>query len=87
MIGTSQHVRRLISDHVAEFPLDDQPHGVGPELRGQHAVERRRRAAALQMAEHDGAGFSAQPPLDFLGHESCRCRPGEPASGTRACLA
>ncbi len=41
----------------------------GAELRRQHAVERRRRAAPLQVAEYDAAGFTPQTRLDFRSHD------------------
>ena len=48
--------------------LVDQPHRVGSELRGQHPVERRRLAAALQVAEHDRPHVAVKPLGEFLGH-------------------
>src|SRR5262245_59555496 len=51
---------------MAKFPLHNQPHRMSAELRGQHAVEGRRRAASLQMTQHDGPRLLADPPLDFI---------------------
>src|SRR5690242_12528658 len=59
----ASHQRRLVANHVAEFPLDNQPHRVGSELSGDNAVESRGGSTALQVAEDDGTGFLASPPL------------------------
>ena len=60
-------VRRIVRDHPAEHAARDQLDRLAAEPRGQHAIERRRRAAALQMAEHDTSAFP------------CRSSPPAPA--------
>ena len=47
----------------------DEPGSVGPELRGQHAVEGRGSAAALQVAEHERPHLAVEPPGQFAGHD------------------
>ena len=50
------------------------PHRGGAEAQAEQAVERRRRAAAEQVPEHDGAGFLAGELLEALGDDRRRCR-------------
>ena len=52
-------------DHRAEVALVHRLDRVQAEPRGEPAVERRRRAAALDVAEHDGAGLLARTLLDL----------------------
>src|SRR6266566_6656893 len=53
----SHGVRRLQRDHVTVPLVGDELHRAGAESRAQQTVERRRPAAALQMAEHTNARF------------------------------
>ena len=57
-------------------------------MRGQHAVERRRRAAALQVAQHDAARLAVQAALDLRRPPCCRCRPAAPGrfAGCSPCV-
>src|SRR6185436_17730507 len=74
-------VRRIPRDHRAEAALLDQLDGLAAEARREDAIEARRRAAALQVAEDDAARLllrllgnrraelraDAAEPLDVLG--------------------
>src|SRR5512138_1915428 len=53
------HEWRLVANHVAKFPLDDQSHRVGSELGGDDSVEGGGGSTALQVAEDNGTGFLA----------------------------
>src|SRR5271165_2802355 len=53
-------------DHHAERFVVDRLDRVHPEPGSQHPVERRRRAAALDVAEYRAAGLLAGPLLDLL---------------------
>ena len=57
----------MAGHHLPELPPHDQIDGTGAEARGQHAVVGRRRSAALQVPEHDGAGFLAGQGFEVMG--------------------
>ena len=50
-------VGRVVGDHPAKHAALEQFDRRAAEAGRQHPIERRRRAAALQMAEHDVARF------------------------------
>jgi hypothetical protein len=52
----------------AELPRVHEFDGAGAEPCRQQAVDARRRAAALEVPEHDHPGFLAGEPLE-LGHD------------------
>ena len=68
------HGRRVERHHHAVVALLQRPHRGGAEAQAEQAVERRRRAAPQQVAEHDGAGLLAGEPLEALGDDLARCR-------------
>src|SRR2546425_2318544 len=74
-------VRRLKRDHVTIHPVGDELHRAGAESGAQQTVERRRPAAALQMAEHTYTRLFAGPFLDFR-----RDNPANPAEPGLAIL-
>src|SRR3954468_810229 len=51
--------------HAAELPLLDEVGGLEAEAGREHTVPRRRRAAALDVAEDGDAGLVARPLLDL----------------------
>ena len=62
-------------DHHAEHALVDQRGAGGAEPGGEQAVGRRRRAAALQMAEDRHPALEAGQALELLGElAACGCR-------------
>ena len=62
-------VRRVEGDHHAGLALLQGAHRGGAEAQPEQAVERRRAAAAQQVAEHDGAGLLAGQLLEALGDD------------------
>ena len=64
-IGMRADVRAEEGHHLAEVAGRHQVHRLGAEHRAERAVERRGRAAALQVAEHADARLLAGPALDL----------------------
>ena len=58
--GTDPIDGRLEGDHPVRLAPHQQLHRLAAEPRREHAIERRRRAAALQVAQHDRARFLAR---------------------------
>src|SRR4029077_6241152 len=63
--GDADDVGAAEGDHGAEVLLGDRVDGVQPEAGGQPAVERRRGAAALDVAQCDGPLLGAGALLDL----------------------
>src|SRR5947207_15986948 len=59
----------LIAHHRSEVFFVCQLHGFNTKARREDSIEGRRRAAALQMAEHAGARFLASSLRDLGGHD------------------
>src|SRR5205085_7030804 len=59
------HLIVLITYHGSEVPLVSQLHGFDAEARGKNSVERCRRAASLEMAEHTTTRFLSSLLRDF----------------------
>ena len=72
-------VRRIERHHRAELASSDEFDRLAAEPRRQHAIEARRRAAALQVTEHDRARFLA----GHLASASQTCAPMPPSRSTR----
>src|SRR5437762_8462907 len=58
----------LVTDHRAEVTFVCQLHGFYAETRGENSVQRRRRATALEMAEHTAPRFLAGAFGNFPRH-------------------
>ena len=65
---------------VPNSPLRDQLDGLAAETRRQHAIEARRRAAALQVAEHDRPRLLARRAAPAPSHT---CAPMPPSRSAR----
>src|SRR5690606_25043143 len=63
------HVIGLVADHAAEAAFFGQLHGHHAEAGAENPVERRRRAAALEVAERAGAGFLAGQLFEAAGDD------------------
>jgi len=74
------HLRRIEADHLPELTLVNQPHRVRAELRGQHAIEGRRRTAPLQMVRALRSAFRGAAAIGSRRPRCCRCRPAAPAA-------
>ena len=59
------HLIVLITYHGPEVPLVSQLYGFDAEARGKNSVERCRRAASLEMAEHTTTRFFSSLFCDF----------------------
>ena len=58
----------LITDHRAKVSFIRQLHGFNSKTRCKNAVQRRRRAAALEMTKHTAARLFPGAFCDFAGH-------------------
>jgi len=73
-------IRGREGDHRAEFAPTDELDRLAAKARRQHAIEARRRAATLQVAEHDRPRFLARFRRECFGDLSADPprRPGKP---------
>src|SRR5205823_14253561 len=59
----------LIADHRSEVSFVDELHCFHAESGAENSIERRRRATALQMTKHTGAGFFPGARRNLMRHD------------------
>src|SRR5205814_1030088 len=59
----------LIADHRSEVSFVDKLHCFHAESGAENSIERRRRATALQMTKHTGAGFFPGARRNLMRHD------------------